>query len=98
MAMHRGFREEADLGGLSWTEVAVLHGDEFAIHFFSAWTDKQTFDAAKAMTDEPLVRISTVDLTRSAVVPNLRVLIPLALDDTGIVKPLMIADSRPAAA
>ncbi len=97
-AMRREFLEEAGVGGLEWSPVALLAGGGFEVHFYASWTDRKTFDAATALTDEQLVRISTADLAGAAVLPNLRVLIPLALDDSGIVKPVVITDSRPVAA
>jgi 8-oxo-dGTP diphosphatase len=97
-AMHREFSEEARLEDLSWQAVAVLRGAEFEVHFFSAWCEPYVFYAARAGTDEPLVTANPDDLCRLPVIPNLRFLVPLALDDTGIVKPVMLADIAPLAA
>ena len=94
-AMEREFYEEAGLTVLNWRPVAVLTGKQFIVHFFSAWADVEFFDSARAQTDEPLVRLNLSDMWKAPIIPNLRFLLPLALDTTGIAKPVMLEDLSP---
>lgn len=93
--MRREFLEEGGIDIASWDPVAILRGATFEVHFFSAWTDRVTFGSARAMTDEQLEAIPVDNLGRDDIIPNLRVLIPLALDRSGIVKPVILQDGAP---
>lgn len=83
-AMGREFREEAGIDGSEWQHVLTLSGADdagsgrgWAGHFFRAFGD---VDAARAVTDEPL-EIHRSDALPPDVLPNLRWMIPLMLDD-----------------
>jgi 8-oxo-dGTP diphosphatase len=85
-AMRREFREEAgvDLPEEHWQHVLSLSGDDdagaghgWAGHFFRAFGD---VDAPAAQTDEVLEIHPTRSLP-DRVIPNLRWMIPLMLDD-----------------
>ena len=83
-AMRREFREEAGLDLPEWRHLLTLSGCDdagtargWAGHFFRAFGDVA---AAAAMTDEPL-EVHAVRSLPDDVVPNLRWMIPLMLDD-----------------
>ena len=76
-AMRREFREEAGLDIAEWREVVVLTGPDWRGHFFRAFGD---VGAAGAVTDE-LLEVHPVVSLPPDVIPNLRWIIPLALDD-----------------
>jgi 8-oxo-dGTP diphosphatase len=97
-AMEREFVEEANVAFCNWQEFAVLTGPDFQIHFFSAFDSGIDYVCTNEDKGEvvSVERIQTLTL-RPDVIPNLRVLIPLALDDTGIKKPVMLDDVRRAA-
>ena len=86
-AMRREFREEAGIDLADWEEVLQLSGTDDAGtgigwrgHFFRAFGD---VDQPRAMTDEPLERHDVAALPAD-VIPNLRWMIPLMLDDEPI--------------
>ena len=89
-AMAREFKEETGLCDLFWTEVTQLVGSDFRVFYYRAWATPEVFAGFKSMTDEMLVPINLRNLFTEPVVPDLRVLIPLALDRTGIVTPGVI--------
>lgn len=91
-AMRREFQEEAGLYVHDWDHVASLSGDGFVVHFFCA--SDANFDCATQMTDEALVPITVRMMDDFSLINNLRVLIPLALDRSGIKKPVMLTDDR----
>jgi 8-oxo-dGTP diphosphatase len=95
-AMDREMAEEAGLLGLPWEPLAVLRGANFCVHFFQAFSDR-IWDA-HPLTDEKVQVFLLHGLPGLPVIPNLRVLIPLALDRSGIVKPVELRDSIPEAA
>lgn len=85
-AMRREFIEEAglDLPESQWQHVLTLSGPDDAGsgrgwegHFFRAFGD---VNAVTAMTDEPL-EVHSVRSLPENVIPNLRWMIPLMLDD-----------------
>ena len=94
-AMRREAEEEAGLSEADWTAVAILASPGREVHFFRATLGDDAFDGATARTDEPLVRLAMADFPGARVVPNLSFLVPLALDDTGIAKPVRLVDERP---
>lgn len=102
VAMMREFEEEAGvhIPPNLWSPVAVLTGDGFEVHFFSARS--HMIDDVQTMTDEVIERHEVGGhwgcLTHPAdLIPNLRFIIPLALDQSGIVKPVTLRDDRPVA-
>ena len=76
-AMRREFREEAGLDVAEWREVVVLTGPDWRGHFFRAFGDT---GAARALTDESL-EVHPAAALPPDVIPNLRWIVPLALDD-----------------
>lgn len=77
-AMRREFREEAGLDVDDWREVVMLTGGDWQAHFFRTFGD--IIDAARTITDEHM-EIHPVRELPSDIIPNLRWLIPLMLDD-----------------
>lgn len=83
-AMEREFWEEAGMRGIEWQECVMLEGSPTEAdpagwrgHFFRGIGD---VDSAKATTDEEL-EIHAVQALPAAVIPNLKWMIPLMLDD-----------------
>jgi 8-oxo-dGTP diphosphatase len=94
-AMRREFAEEAGLRVLNWQLDTVLSGSGWQVLSYSSVVDPAVFDSARTQTDEVLVPVRVDELYRYPVVSNLRVLIPLALDRSGIAKPLVLTDNSP---
>ena len=76
-AIRREFREEAGLDVADWQEVVVLTGPDWRGHFFRAFGHPE---AARAVTDEAL-EVHPVAALPPDVIPNLRWIVPLALDE-----------------
>lgn len=75
-AMCREFREETGVEIDSWEKFCILEGDDFAVHFFRAFSD-QIINVI-SITDE-IVDICKVDGIQNVLtIPNLRWLIPMA--------------------
>jgi 8-oxo-dGTP diphosphatase len=91
-AMKREFAEETGLNHMPWEHFATLRGDGFVVYFYETTADYH--HEAQTMETEEVV-IGRVDdfLADPALMPNLRVLIPLALDTSGIVKPVTLTDA-----
>lgn len=86
-AMRREFREEAGVEIASWQHALTLSGADdggsgrgWAGHFFRAFGDLST---VRAMTDEPL-EVHPARSPPDDVIPNLRWIIPLLLDDEAV--------------
>lgn len=95
-AMVREFAEETGVAFDGWEPLAVLTGDDFEVHFFQGFDDK-VWDV-RTMESERIEILYDDDFLWSSVdrmLPNLRTLISLALDTSGIVKPVMLRDARP---
>jgi 8-oxo-dGTP diphosphatase len=88
-AMNREFSEEACLSGIDWQPIADLTGRTWTVHFFAAFDD--LIYKAKNGTDE-ILSIQSPYANESLWLPNLHVLIPLALDQSGIEKPAYMWD------
>lgn len=88
-AMARECREESGLIIGDWQEFCQLSGPGARVHFFRTFTDR--VNGAKTMTDEPVMLASPNSLPPQ-VLPCLRWLIPLALND-GIVTPVKVYDN-----
>ncbi len=97
--MQREFYEEAGLMHADWEHYASLictkniPNEDFevtaVIDFYRAFSNY----FPRTMTDEAVVKVSVDTALRSkSLVPNLRILIPLALDTSGIVKPVTFYD------
>ena len=89
-AMCREFREEAGLDGIDWRLVVVLTGPGWRGHFFRAFGDP---GAGRATTDESL-EIHDVAALPPDVIPNLRWIIPLLLDDDLAAGSYSVASAR----
>lgn len=94
--MDREASEEAGLPGLRWELVASLAAARagFHVHFFAAYDDRA--HSALTMTDELVEFFPTSSLWGLPLVPNLRVIVPLALDQSGIRRPVHLIDESPA--
>jgi len=96
LAMIREFKEEAGVGWVFWNELAILRGEDFIVHFFYTFTDEvyqvRTIEAER-------IEIFELPYAQhlSRLMPNLRTLIPLALDTSGISKPVTFFDHVPEA-
>jgi ADP-ribose pyrophosphatase YjhB (NUDIX family) len=96
-AMIREFEEEAGVIYRNWELVAVLCGPDFVVHFFAAFSDV-ALNVRTMETETVCLRACRDGMVEDCeLMPNLRVIIPIALDDTGIVKPVSLYDARAAA-
>lgn len=79
-AMIREFYEETGvkIGEDFWVEFAEISNDDWKVFFFYSFGD---ITACKSTTDEKLVIVDVADLSKLDVIPNLRWLIPMCLDD-----------------
>lgn len=91
-AMVREFREETgvDTTHYEWTPLARLSGNEWEVGFYYMFSDK--YKLAASTTDEKVYCVSVNSLRYKNIMPNLSVLIPLALDESGLYKPVMLYD------
>lgn len=95
-AMRREFAEEAGKNVTDWEPLATLHVPLIApprggvVHFFRAFGD---FNEIQSMTEERIaVRTIYLVLQDPTLMPNLRFLIMLGLDESGITKPVDLYD------
>jgi 8-oxo-dGTP diphosphatase len=93
-AMNREFQEEAGISGLEWDHVSTLNGPDYQVHFFSTWASAKIYNEAKTQTDEPLVKSNVARLWQFETVPGLYIMIELALDDSGVVKPVILTNEK----
>lgn len=77
-AMRREFKEETGLDVADWRVFCRLMGDKFSVHCFTAIGDTSK---VRTMETEEVVAVPLSVLDRTPVIPNLRWLIPLALDN-----------------
>lgn len=98
-AMAREFAKETgvEIAPEQWQPLAVLRGVDFTVHFFAAF-DNMVFCCRTIEAEQIIVGSVAGALAGEALIPNLRVLIPLALDRSGIVKPVDMFDCVPKAA
>lgn len=88
-AMIREFREEAGVEYTNWKEFAILEGDDWKVHFFSGFDDS-VFTCMTMEAEEILVDKVPSFLNSGHLMHNLKVLMPLALDTSGIALPVML--------
>lgn len=90
-AMRREFREEAGIDVENWVHDSVLEGDNFQVDFFSAQGD---VDSVRSLTDEPIITISVADalLLGHSAMRNIRLLLSIALDRSGVIRPVLLKD------
>jgi 8-oxo-dGTP diphosphatase len=77
-AMTREFYEEAGLKITSWKEFAVMNGENWEVYFYYAVSEH--YDLVESKTDEKIEIHYLFDLANINVIPNLRWLIPMAID------------------
>jgi 8-oxo-dGTP diphosphatase len=92
-AMIREALEEADVSGVAWQPVAVLEHSKWKVWFFAGFQSKPL--RYRQMTDEELIVLPVASLADEPIIQNLKVMIPLALDRTGISKPVVFVDQSP---
>lgn len=89
-AMVREFQEETGVSGLNWKEFLIADFDGGTVHFYVSH-DEKVFQV-DTITDENVLTFPTsmVHNPHNSLYPNLRWIIPLALDTEilkGIIKP-----------
>lgn len=88
-AMVREYEEEVGLSvpPSNWTPFCELaHPNEWRVMFFRAWITRRQFEMAHGLEAEAVIKVTT-DLSLlpdERIMPNLRWLIPMALDETVI--------------
>lgn len=80
-AMAREFLEEAGLALMSWRPYCQLQFRGGVIHFFKTTGD---VDACKTNEDEKVIVVNVADIHALPTIPNLRWLIPMALDKDNV--------------
>jgi 8-oxo-dGTP pyrophosphatase MutT (NUDIX family) len=94
-AMAREFFEESGvLVPISdWENYAVLEGPDFRVHFFVAFNDS-AWPKVKTIENkgEEVGFYPVKSLDRSKLTPNLPVFLNLAIDDSGLMKPIELRD------
>ena len=93
-AMAREFHEEAGVRGLNWEPISILNGEGFAVHFFATF-GPEIYHVTQ-QTDEPLETHRVEDIFNKTLdmVSNVPLMVALALDRSGIRKPVFFQDSR----
>jgi len=86
-AMSREFKEEAgiDIEPYIWEPTVTLIGQDFHVYFFTAKTDAELM----TMEDEMIASYHLSDLNNLPILPSLKWLIPLSLDEE-ITKPIVM--------
>lgn len=77
-AMRREFLEEAGLDIPDWRQFCVLTGKDYMVHFFE--TAHPRWAELESLTDEIVNIYDTKDIRTLNIIPNLKWLVPLALD------------------
>lgn len=73
-------------------QVGKATGKDFEVHFFHAMAGHAEFSAARSMTDEKIEIHPVDDVRRINPVNNLPFLVNLALDKSGIARPVNLLD------
>lgn len=91
-AMVREFKEETGVTIKHWNLLAILQGRDWVVWFY--WQVDKKANDVRTMTDEEVRQYKVDDIlwAHQLILPNLKVLIPLALDKSGIVKPVILID------
>lgn len=87
-AMVREAQEEAGLGAMNWEHYAEIIGSAFSVDFFCSFGDDAAF--ARAGTDEVLEVCAVSDILSLKVIRNVPLLVLLALDGSGLVRPIRL--------
>lgn len=91
-AMVREFKEETGVHFTDWKRLTTMVGNGWIVSFFYAFSDK-VFDVRTVEEEEIAVYpISTVLMREEEAIRNLRFLVALALDDSGLMKPRQLND------
>lgn len=77
-AMQRQFSEEAGLWLDKWDKFLILNGDNYEVHFFRSFCKPEEILLAQTVTEETILITQINRLPE--VIPNLKYLIPMALD------------------
>lgn len=80
-AMRREFQEEAGVDVPSWRSFCRLRGLNFEVEFFVAFGDTSK---VRTVETEEIVAVPMSVLSHTPLIPNLRWLIPLALDKDNV--------------
>jgi 8-oxo-dGTP diphosphatase len=94
--MRREAFEETTIKDDDWKEIAVLEAKHFEVTFFAIYN--QDIKKIKALTDEELYPMMIKDIYNpnyyfyNDIMKNLRVVISLALDDSGIKLPIILTE------
>ena len=94
-AMVREFREEAGVGDIEWEHAVELRGTDFVCHVFAAFSVNILFVRSQEAEQVAVYDIASVLGGCHLLMPNLPALITLALDRSGIVKPVLLHDRVP---
>jgi 8-oxo-dGTP diphosphatase len=96
-AMVREFREETGvhIAADRWQALAELRGSDFELFFYTVATDD--VHDVQSITDERVVKVDPWLIHAMETVSNIPVMVALALDDSGIAKPLIMIDEKPEA-
>ncbi|MCK9541092.1 MAG: NUDIX domain-containing protein [Novosphingobium sp.] len=80
-AMIREFEEETGIKIDFWEEYLIIHSKSFKLYCFKAFSN--LIYQTNSITDEPLhmMSLSNTRLEHAPLIPNLRWMIPLALDE-----------------
>ena len=91
--MVREYTEETGVTFLKWDRYATVQGETFIVHFFRGFGN-EVYNVRTVETEEVcIVRSNQISIVDN-VIPNLKVLIPLALDVSGIMTPVHFRDSK----
>lgn len=98
-AMVREFAEETGITVFNdrWKCFSILTGEGFEITFYVAFSD-EVYSVQTMEAEVVEVLVATTALASHTLIPNLKVMIPLALDQTGIARPVAMYDERAVAA
>lgn len=91
-AMEREFAEEAGVGGIDWEPVAKLCGEDFTAHFFAGFNVNIVFVRTMEAERVGIYEVADALAGKLLLMPNLPTFITLALDRSGIVKPVLMQD------
>lgn len=92
-AMEREFGEEAGVTDIDWQPVADLHGPDWVCHFFAGFSVNIAFVRSQEAEQIAVYGVQHVLSGAYPLMSNLPVLLALALDRSGIVKPVQIQDA-----
>ena len=91
-AMVREFKEETGVTDVKWEETVYMHGNNWSVTFFHAFGNPFACEHQEGEIEYPIVVSVSEALMSSQLIPNLKVIIPLALDTSGITKPVTFWD------